>query len=126
MPRSKPWSLALLLGGSLLCSARSGADGPYRNRDNKDTQDLAEGTYPIPYQKPTVAEIAEVLGRVRGYLDETEPNRVVDGRTGAVITDFSPPNPKARIPDGGGEAFYPLDYTMGVTHAGMPGARGHR
>jgi hypothetical protein len=49
---------------------------------------------------------------------------VVDGRTGAEITDFSVLNPEARIPDGGGEAFYPLDYTMGVTHSGMLLARG--
>jgi rhamnogalacturonyl hydrolase YesR len=113
----------VLLAGSLLAAAPSGAEGPYRNRDSRDTKDLSEGTYPIPYQKPTVAEITEVLGRVRGYLDETEPNQVVDGRTGAVITDFSIPNPDARIPDGGGEAFYPLDYTMGVTHSGMLHAR---
>ncbi len=29
------------------------------------------------------------------------------------------PNVEARIPDGSGEAFYPLDYTMGVTLSGM-------
>jgi len=108
-----------LLGGSLLAAAPTGAEGPYRNRDSRDAKDLAEGTYPIPYQKPTVAEITEVLGRVRGYLDATEPNRVVDARTGAEVTDFSVPNPNARIPDGADEAFYPLDYTMGVTHSGM-------
>ena len=95
------------------------AEGPYRNRDNKDPKDLSEGTYPIPYQKPTVAEITEVLERVRGYLDATSPTQVVDGRTGGEITDFSVPNVEARIPDGAGEAFYPLDYTMGVTHSGM-------
>ena len=119
MPGSRPWPLALVLVGSLLAAAPGLAEGPHRNRDNKDPKDLAEGTYPIPYQKPTVAEITEVLGRVRGYLEAGEPNRVVDGRTGALITDFSVPNPEARIPDGGGEAFYPLDYTMGVTHSGM-------
>ncbi len=119
MRRTMPWSLALLLGGSLLDAVPAAADGPFRNRDSRDAKDVAEGTYPIPYQKPTVAEITEVLDRVRGYLDATEPNRVVDARTGAEITDFSVPNPQARIPDGGGEAFYPLDYTMGVTHSGL-------
>jgi unsaturated rhamnogalacturonyl hydrolase len=95
------------------------ADGPYRNRDNKDPQDLAEGSYPIPYQQPTPAEIREVLERVHGYLERTATTRVDDERTGVEITDFSSPNPHARVPDGSGEAFYPLDYTMGVTHAGM-------
>ena len=108
-------------------SSRRVAEGPYRNRDSKDPKDLSEGTYPIPYQKPTVAEITEVLERVHGYLEANSPTRVVDGRTGDEITDFSVPNLDARIPDGAGEAFYPLDYTMGVTHSGMLLAqRGHR
>jgi unsaturated rhamnogalacturonyl hydrolase len=66
-----------------------------------------------------VPEITEVLQRVRGYLEETAPVHVVDGTSGAEITDFSVPDPAARIPDGAGEAFHPLDYTMGVTHSGM-------
>jgi len=115
-----PPAFRALAAAICLLSARPlSADGPYRNRDNKDARDLSEGTYPIPYQKPTVAEITEVLERVRGYLEKTEPNRVVDGLTGAEITDFSAPNVNARIPDGAGEAFYPLDYTMGVIHSGM-------
>jgi rhamnogalacturonyl hydrolase YesR len=105
--------------GVLAGAVPSAGEGPYRNRDNKNPNDLSEGSYPIPYQRPTPAEIGEVLARVRGYLERTEPNRVVDGRTGAEITDFSVPNLEARIPDGAGEAFYPLDYTMGVIHSGM-------
>ena len=61
-------TLALLLLG-LVAALSAAAEGPYRNRDSKDPKDLSEGTYPIPYQKPTIAEIAEVLDRVRGYLD---------------------------------------------------------
>src|ERR1700690_2527483 len=42
------------------------ADGPYRSRDNPNPQrDSAEGTYPVPYQLPTVPEVTEVLGRIR-------------------------------------------------------------
>jgi rhamnogalacturonyl hydrolase YesR len=119
MSGSRLLAWALVLAGPIVLAARAGADGPYRNRDNKDPKDLSEGTYAIPYQKPTVGEISEVLERVRGYLDAASPTRVVDGRTGAEITDFSVPNVEARIPDGAGEAFYPLDYTMGVTHSGM-------
>jgi rhamnogalacturonyl hydrolase YesR len=110
---------ALVLALSLLPILPAWAEGPYRNRDNRNPKDLSEGTYPIPYQMPTVEEIGEVLGRVRGYLEATEPSKVVDERTGAEITDFSSPNVHARIPDGAGEAFYPLDYTMGVTHCGL-------
>jgi rhamnogalacturonyl hydrolase YesR len=115
--RLLPPALALAALFGAVSPARP--EGPYRNRDNKDPSDLSEGTYPVPYQMPTVPEITEVLERVRGYLDETAPLHVVDGKTGNEITDFSVPNPDARIPDGAGEAFYPLDYTMGVTHSGM-------
>jgi rhamnogalacturonyl hydrolase YesR len=114
--RLLPWAVVL---AGLLPAGSATAEGPFRNRDNRDPKDLAEGTYPIPYQKPTVAEITSVLERVRSYLEETAPTKVVDGRSGAEITDFSVPNADARIPDGAGEAFYPLDYTMGVTHSGM-------
>ena len=94
------------------------AEGPYRNRDNKDPSDLSEGTYPIPYQKPTVAEITEVLERVRATWGDVT-DRVVDRRDGRGDHRLPVPNVEARIPDGDGEAFYPLDYTMGVTHSGM-------
>ncbi len=110
---------AIALCASLVLGAASlSAEGPFRNRDNQNPKDLSEGTYPIPYQRPTIAEITEVLERVLTYLEDTEPNRVVDRRTGAEITNFSVPNVDARIPRGDGEAFYPLDYTMGVVHSG--------
>ena len=97
---------AIALSACLVLGAASlSAEGPFRNRDNKNPKDLSEGTYPIPYQRPTIAEITEVLERVRTYLEETEPNRVVDRRTGAEITDFSVPNVDARIPRGDAEAL---------------------
>jgi unsaturated rhamnogalacturonyl hydrolase len=119
MARARLLASVLLSAGALVLSAAAEAEGPYRNRDNKDPHDLSEGTYPIPYQRPTRAEIVEVLERVRGYLEANSPLQVVDGQTGAEITDFAVPNVRARIPDGAGEAFYPLDYTMGVTHSGL-------
>ena len=110
-------SHCLLLG--LVVAHPAPAEGPYRNRDNKDPKDLSEGTYPIPYQKPTVEEITEVLQRVHAYVESASPTSVVDSQTGREITDFSTPNPTARIAGDEGEQFYPLDYTMGVTHSGM-------
>ena len=95
------------------------AEGPFRNRDNKDANDPAEGSYPIPYQRPTVAETSELLQRVRGYLEQAAPTRVVSRRTGQEIVDFSVPDKDAVAAQGEADAFYPLDYTMGVTHSGM-------
>jgi rhamnogalacturonyl hydrolase YesR len=68
---------------------------------------------------PTVPEITELLRRVHGYVDAASPASVVDSLTGREITDFAVPNPAARISGDEGELFYPLDYTMGVTHSGM-------
>src|SRR2546428_1443431 len=68
------------------------AEGPFRNRDNKNAErDSAEGTYPVPYQQPTVAEVTEALARIRNYLDVAAPTRVIDSRSGKEITDFSVP-----------------------------------
>src|SRR5690348_10466896 len=58
------------------------AEGPYRNRDNKNPRDSAEGTYPIPYQLPKAEEIAATMARIRDYLDATAPTRVIDSATG--------------------------------------------
>jgi rhamnogalacturonyl hydrolase YesR len=108
--------LAAALGATTVARAQATS---YRNRDNTDPNDLSEGTYPVPYHKPTVAEIAEVLGRVRGYLEANEPNRVVDARTGRTITDFTVPNRDARVAAAGDVSFHPLHYTMGVVHSGL-------
>ena len=95
------------------------AEGPFRNRDNKNAEkDSAEGTYPVPYQLPTVAEVTEALGRIRGYLDAAAPTRVIDSATGREITDFSTPIATAVLDIGEAE-FSPLAYEMGVVHAGM-------
>ena len=55
----------LLLAGLATTSLR--AEGPFRNRDNKSDRDSAEGTYPVPYQLPTVAEVTEAIARIRTY-----------------------------------------------------------
>ena len=95
------------------------ADGPYRNRDNKNaTKDSAEGTYPIPYQLPTVAEVTESLTRIRNYLDVAAPTRVIDSKTGKEITDFTNPVETA-ILDRGEMEFSPLQYEMGVVDSAM-------
>ncbi len=95
------------------------AEGPFRNRDNKNAAtDLAEGTYPIPYQMPTAAEITEVLHRVRAYLETAAPTRVVHKKTGAEITDFTTPVAEAEAARSAAK-FGLLQYEMGVVHSGM-------
>ena len=56
---------------------------------------------------------------MRGYLDATSPTRGGGRPNRCRDHRLLGPEVDARIPDGAGEAFYPLDYTMGVTHSGM-------
>ncbi|MEI8088069.1 MAG: glycoside hydrolase family 88 protein [Opitutaceae bacterium] len=92
--------------------------GPYRNRDNPSAKDSAEGTYPVPYQLPTIAEVTAVLTRVRTYLEVAAPLRLIDSKTGQEITDFSHPLATA-VADRGEAEFGPLMYEMGVVHSAM-------
>lgn len=111
----------LALAGFAFASAAATAlaEGPFRNRDNKNAEkDSAEGTYPIPYQQPTVAEVAASLARVRDYLNVAAPTRVIDSRTGREITDFSKPVATAVL-DRGEMEFSLLQYEMGVVDSAM-------
>ena len=110
-------ALAALAALSAL-SAPVHADGPYRNPDNKNKEDPAEGTYPVPYKKPVPAEIAASLHRIRAYLEAQTPTRVVHKGSGEEITDFSTPVADAIVPNGELDASLQV-YEMGVVHAGM-------
>ncbi len=107
----------MFLAAATACLCR--ADGPYRNRDNPDPSDPAEGTYPSPYQKPTVEEITADLVRVRGFLERAMPARIIDRKTHQPITDLASPVATAAADKGAGDAFGPLAYEVGVIHAGM-------
>jgi unsaturated rhamnogalacturonyl hydrolase len=111
-------SHVLTLVSALLLVPAGQAEGPFRNRDNKNLKDTAEGTYPVPYQLPTVAEITETIGRVRDYLATAAPTRIIDSSTGIELTDFATPVATA-VPDRGAAEFSPLAYEMGVVHSAM-------
>jgi rhamnogalacturonyl hydrolase YesR len=106
----------------LLSLQTAHADGPYRNPDNKNARDPAEGTYPIPYKMPVVAEITASLQRVRGYLDSVTPTRVIDRKTGAPVADLGTPVADAIVEPAKGD-FSITSYEMGVVHAGLIKAR---
>jgi rhamnogalacturonyl hydrolase YesR len=111
-------ALAALAVLSAPAHAANPADGPYRNPDNKSKTDPAEGTYPVPYKKPVVAEIEASLHRIRAYLEAQTPTRVVHKGSGAEVSDFATPAKDAIVPTT--EADFGLQvYEMGVVHAGM-------
>lgn len=115
MKTTRCWCFAAL---ALAISFSARADGPFRNRDNKDPNDAGEPTYPVPYQMPTVAEITETLGRVRGFLESATPTRVINRTTRQEITDFTTPVADAVV-ERSEANFNLIAYEMGVVHAGM-------
>ncbi|MRX11775.1 hypothetical protein GJ697_28500 [Pseudoduganella sp. FT25W] len=94
------------------------AEGPYRNPDNKSVYDAGEGTYPVLYKKPTVAEITASLDRIRAYMEATTPTRVVHKGSGIQITDFSTPVADAIVEPSSADWGIQV-YEMGVVHAGL-------
>ncbi|USX26532.1 glycoside hydrolase family 88 protein [Oxalobacteraceae bacterium OTU3CINTB1] len=107
-----------LLVAAVLAAGAVHADGPFRNPDNKSANDAGEGTYPVPYKKPTEAEIVGALDRVRGYIDSITPTRIVDKATGKPITDLKKPVAGAVFENSPGD-FGLMVYEMGVIHSGL-------
>lgn len=107
-----------LIAAALMSFSSARAENTYRNRDSSNPNDVGEPNYPVPYQLPKVAEITEVLDRVRTYLEQASLTQVVNRKTGQPITDFSTPIEHAATTRNE-EEFNPLGYEMGVIHAGM-------
>jgi unsaturated rhamnogalacturonyl hydrolase len=109
-----------LAGAGLFCLllGAAQADGPYRNPDNKSKDDPGEGSYPVPYKMPVASEITEQLLRIRSYMDEATPTRVVSKKTGQPITDLRKPVADAIFEPARGD-FGIMVYEMGVVHSGL-------
>lgn len=95
------------------------AEGTFRNRDNPDLHDEAEGTYPVPYHLPKPEEITAVLERIHANLDRAMDTKVVNAKTGAEITDLTTFDADAVASQGDRNGFHVMTYATGVTHVGM-------
>jgi rhamnogalacturonyl hydrolase YesR len=71
---------------------------------------------PVSMGPMSIARVTEVLNRVRDYLENTTPPKLVDRETGQEITDYSKPNPNAMFARGD---FQLVTYEWGVTYSGM-------
>lgn len=118
-PSPRHFRFAALLSAAALALPSLPAEGPFRNRDNPDLHDEAEGTYPVPYHLPKPEEITAVLERIHANLDRAMATRVVHAKTGAEITDLTTFNADAVASQGERNGFHVLTYATGVTHAGM-------
>jgi rhamnogalacturonyl hydrolase YesR len=84
--------------------------------DSNTPLHLLQPDYPVPYGRPGVEKVEELLHRVLAYLDAATPARIVSGRTGQEITDYSQLGEDAIIEPG---AFRLISYEWGVTYSGM-------
>jgi unsaturated rhamnogalacturonyl hydrolase len=109
--------VAALLGCALVASPAL-AQGQYRNTDNTNLGDAGEGTYPIPYKKPVVAEVTAQLQAIRAFMDRATPTRIVSKRTGQPITDLKKPSADAVFEKSAGDYGIQV-YEMGVVHSGL-------
>lgn len=109
--------VAALLGCALVSSPTL-AQGQYRNTDNTNLGDAGEGSYPIPYKKPVVAEVTAQLQAIRAFMDRATPTRIVSKRTGQPITDLKKPSADAVFEKSAGDYGIQV-YEMGVVHSGL-------
>jgi len=109
--------VAALLGCALVSSSAL-AEGQYRNTDNTNLGDAGEGSYPIPYKKPVVAEVTAQLQAIRAFMDRATPTRIVSKRTGQPITDLKKPSADAIFEKSAGDYGIQV-YEMGVVHSGL-------
>jgi unsaturated rhamnogalacturonyl hydrolase len=72
--------------------------------------------YPTPYEPATIEQIRATLERVHAYVDQAAPVRVIDGDTGAPVTDLAKPPANVALAR---TDLQILTYEWGVTYAGM-------
>ena len=116
------WLAALAFAGILpapLAAAEDNAAPPPPSAPRIFSGSMIQPDYPVPYRTPTVAEITEVMTRVRTYQEAASLMRIINRRTREEITDLTQPNPDASLDRGENNAFPLVGYEEGVTYAAM-------
>jgi unsaturated rhamnogalacturonyl hydrolase len=72
--------------------------------------------YPTPYEPATAQSIQQTLQRIHAYLEEASPIRVVDGATGAVVSDLNKLPAQVAMDR---TDLLNITYEWGVTYSGM-------
>lgn len=84
--------------------------------DSTSPLHLMKPEYEIPYGKPELKGITEVLDRIYTYLDQTTYMELINKDTQAEIRDYSKIDEKSTFKPGD---FRLVSYEWGVTYAGM-------
>ena len=71
----------------LLCQTVASQQAP--QTDSNTPLHQLKPNYPVPYGIAKSEEIAAVLNRIHGYLDEVTPAAFVNSKTGEVLSDLT-------------------------------------
>lgn len=80
---------------------------------------LLAQTTPASGDLPSRASIVAVLDRERAFLESASPTRLIDRATRGAVDTTRDPIKTAVLDRGPDNGFSPVDYTSGVTYAGM-------
>lgn len=103
---------ALLCIGSIAAAQES--NQPVN--DSNTPLHLLKPAYQKGYGVATAEEVKQDMDRILHYLENNTPTRVVDSRTGSVITDYAKIDEHSQLERG---AFRLASYEWGVTYSAM-------
>jgi len=107
-------TITLFLVLAVLCQTVVAQQAP--QTDSNTPLHRLKPNYPMPYGLTKAEEIAAVLNRVHGYLEEVTPAAFVNSQTGAVLSDLTRIDENTILKPGD---FRIVSYEWGVTYAGM-------
>lgn len=101
---------------ALLAPAVAAQTTPKPINDVTTPLHMLKPDYPVPYGAPKIEEIAAVLNRVHGYLNETTPTGFVNSKTNETLTDLTKIGQDTILKTGD---FRLVSYEWGVAYSGM-------
>jgi rhamnogalacturonyl hydrolase YesR len=107
-------TLTMFLLLVLLCQTVVSQQVP--QTDSNTPLHMVKPNYPIPYGLTKSDEVAAVLRRVHGYLDEVTPVAFINSKTNSVLADLTTIDENTILKPGD---FRIVSYEWGVTYAGM-------
>ncbi len=93
--------------------------GAPKQNDSNTALHLLNPEYPVPYGPMKVEQITGILNRVRSYLEDSTPTRIIDKQGKQQISDFARIDRNSILEPG---AFRLISYEWGVAYSAMVAA----
>jgi len=90
--------------------------GTSKQNDTNPALYLLNPEYPVPYGPMKATQIAEVLSRVRNYLEASTPTKIIDKQGKQEIADFARIDRNSILEPG---SFRLISYEWGVVYSAM-------